>query len=129
MGDEAPRRRQSGGAAAPDEAGTFRSMAVYTTALAKTAADLPEYNMLELNGNITATWEGMLPTDTGKLAISHEAGAEPGYFDEATLGTFDVMIGKPCLVIGSHKLIGKVRRLPLSLFGRHRAADEGGSAG
>ena len=108
MSFDAPGTDVRATSATPSDVG--RKIAIHTTALAATAKELPEYNMIELNGSIMATWKGMPPGEQGKVAISHEAGADPRYFDGATLGEFSIGVGnKPQIVIGSHRLLGDTK--------------------
>lgn len=108
MSFDAPGTDVRAASATPSDDG--RNLAVHTTALAATAKELPEYNMIEMNGNITATWKGMSPGEQGKVAISHEDGADPRYFDGVTLGEFSIGVGnRPQIVIGSHRLLGDIK--------------------
>lgn len=64
---------------------------------------VPEYNMIELNGTIQPTWEGM---PVGKQVV------DTRLLEAQDLGDFSLtVLGKPQLVIGSHRLIGKVEKL------------------
>ncbi len=78
---------------------------------------LPEYNMIELNGTVQPTWEGM---PVGRQVH------EPQLLDGQELGDFSMtVLGKPQLVIGSHRLIGKVEKFrePVAILRKRKRSE------
>jgi chromosome transmission fidelity protein 8 len=90
----------------------------------RTVEGVPEYNMIELNGTIAPTWEGM---PVGRQV------ADKRLLQDQELGEFSLtVLGKPQLVIGSHRLIGKVEKLrePVAILRkRKRSAAEAAADG
>ena len=86
---------------------------------AGTMDGVPEYNMIELNGTIQPTWEGM---PVGRQV------SDTRLLEDKELGEFSLtVLGKPQLVVGSHRLIGKVEkyREPVAILRKRRRGAPG----
>ena len=82
---------------------------------------IPEYNMVELNGTVAATWEG--------IPIGAD-GSDRRLLQGRELGAFSMTaLGKPQLVVNSHRLIGKVEKFrePVAVLRRRRGGAGGGA--